>query len=268
MNNSFWFSIIDSDEISGGAFVIARKYALTATHCLPNDYEAASESVTPSQFTLVAEDGTDLLVTLSEVMGDLALLEIRAFRLHSITPPEIRVGEVDKDSLWEAPYRPSLQHPVLTGVVGKPDLRFRSADGSLISAIQLTVSEGVGDHSGYSGGPVVTKASDVAPPQILGILLEQFPDQADRDRSANVLFAARLLQVQKFAAFEFDRPPLIPDIETPIQRTSQNLDRVDQILHRAKSWSDEELIDEYEYKDIKTRARDLVFAEESAGRPT
>ena len=266
MSEPYWFSIQDADSVRGGAFVFARKYALTATHCLPAGFQSAADSVTPSEVWLVNESGTRLHATVAETIGDLALLDIRGFGGHRINPPQIQQEVVDKDSLWEAPYRPSLQHPMLTGVVGNPNLTFESLDGTVVPALQLTVSEGVGDHSGYSGGPVVTKGTDLTPPVILGMLIEQFPDQADRRRSANVLFAARLRQIWDFVAFEFDRRLLDGRPERSVRETQQVLDRAKLMLQEAKAWSEERLVDDYDHREMKARVRDFVFTEESAGR--
>lgn len=266
MSEPYWFSIEDAGAVHGGAFVFARKYALTATHCLPAGYESAETSDTPSEVWLVSENGTRIHATVAETIGDLALLDLRGFGKHHINPPHIQEDVVDKDSLWEAPYRPSLQHPMLTGVVGNPNLSFLAVDGTQVSALQLTVSEGVGDHSGYSGGPVVTKGTDVTPPVILGMLIEQFPDQADRKRSANVLFAARLMQIWNFVAFEFDRRLLNRSSERTVRDTRQVLDRAKEMLLDAREWADARLVDDHEYRDMKARVRDFVFTEESAGR--
>ena len=280
MGLPYWFSI-ESDiptSYRGGAFLITRQHALTATHCLPDNFASSAESAAPTIIQLTSEDGTELLATISEISGDMALLEILAFGRHNILAPPSRTETVDRDSLWEAPYRPSKQHPTLTGVIGNPDLSFECADGSFISALQLTVSEGIGDHSGYSGGPVVTKASDSIPSSVLGVLIEQFPDQANSSRAANVLFAARIAHAfEHFAAFEFARqlkvshatPPGFEEEqgpESPVPEIDERLSEGDKILKQAKSWAQTHLINDYEYTDYKARVRDLVFAERPAGR--
>ena len=272
MSLPYWFSIVYGDASCGGAFLISRKYALTATHCLPKGFLAESESAEPSRVRLISESGLALVATVSETDGDLALLEIAAFRNHDIVAPQIHWEPVEKESSWEAPYRPSVQHPTLTGVVGNPDLNFQCADGTLISAIQLTVSEEIGDHSGYSGGPVVRKSSPQDPVAILGVLLEQFPDRVNQGRAANVLFAARIANAfLNFAAFNFASRLNVIRVSPPheeIGKVSQDvrarLNEADEILERAKLWAEKSYIDDYDYKVLKARVRNLVFSE----RPT
>jgi len=243
---------------------------------LPNGFSAASVSNSPSRVKLVSESGTELLATVSETDGDLALLEIAAFRNHDIVAPQIHREPVIKESSWEAPYRPSAQHPTLTGVVGNPDLKFLCSDGSIISAIQLTVSEEIGDHSGYSGGPVLRRASCDDPTAILGVLIEQFPDRENQNRAANVLFAARIVHAfLHFAAFDFADKLGVSRVSPPksevirsCQDVCSRLDEADEILGRAKLWAEKSYVDDYDYKIIKARVRDLVFRESSAENET
>jgi hypothetical protein len=276
VSSSYWFSIIHADVSHGGAFLISRKYALTATHCLPKGYRTASESIDPSRVKLVSENGTELYAIVSETDGDLTLLEVVAFRKHTVIPPTIRQELVEKDSPWEAPYRPSPHHPTLTGVVGNPDLKFQSADGSIVSVIQLTVSEEIGDHSGYSGGPVLGKTSRTDPVAIIGILIEQFPDRVNQNRAANVLFATRIAcAFLHFAAFNFAEQLNIPKT-TSLQEQGKRaefdvdfrLNEAEEILERAKLWAEKAYIDDYDHTIIKARVRDLVFSERSTGSRT
>jgi hypothetical protein len=230
----------------------------------------------PSRVKLVSESGTELYATVSETNGDLALLEIAAFRNHDIVAPQIHREPVVKESPWEAPYRPSAQHPTLTGVVGNPDLKFQCSDGSIISAIQLTVSEEIGDHSGYSGGPVLRSDSYDDPTAILGVLIEQFPDRENQNRAANVLFAARVVHAfLHFAAFDFADQLGVSRVSHPqsevirsCQDVHSRLDEADEILERAKLWAEKSYVDNYDYKLIKARVRDLVFGESSAENET
>ncbi len=265
MSEPYWFSIQDAGAVRVGRFSsLASTLSLRRT-ASPPTMKAHLTRRRPPKSGLVSENGARLHARVSETIGDLALLDVLGFAAHGIIPPNIHEDLVEKDSLWEVPYRPSLQHPTLAGIVGNPALSFRCVDGTLVSALQLTVSEGVGDHSGYSGAPVATKGTDATAPAILGILIEQFPDQADPGRSANVLFAARLMHIWEFAAFEFDRR-LLGGARASAKRTEQVLDTAELMLKRVKSWSENRYINDYEQRAWNARVQDYVFAEESAGR--
>lgn len=271
MTRDYCFSIEDGSRVRGGAFLVTRKYALTATHCLPCGFSSSGDSRSPTQVKLVSEGGVVILARVSECSGDIALLEVLAFRQHSILAPVIGADAVRTGRPWEAPYRPTLQHPTLTGEIGNADLPYKCADGTVLSVIQLRVSEEIGDHSGYSGGPVISRESDQTSPAIIGLPIEQFPDQSDPTRAANVAFAARVEQIfRTFEAFRFaDRldlasesgpPRSAPMASVPREgSTGERLEESEQILERARRWADRDSIDELEYREIKALVRDLVF---------
>ncbi|MFG2229265.1 hypothetical protein ACGFNX_04480 [Streptomyces sp. NPDC048723] len=70
-------------------------------------------------------------------------------------------------------------------------MEYQLQGGTVIEALQLTLDAPLGDHEGYSGGPVEREPS----PAILGIIIEQYPDRLEKNRSSSILFAAKISQV-------------------------------------------------------------------------
>ena len=194
---------------AGGGFLLTRCHALTALHCLREadprldelDIRFAGGVTVPGRIYRRAPE------------ADLALIDIEIPKSVDC-PAMLQHDRAAANEMWLNPYRPSLSHAFLSGTVTKVPAMFECVGGDVIEAIQLGCSQPVGDYAGYSGSPV--QRSD--PPErrmLLGILLEQYPEQGDgygeRQRASTVLFAATMDEVfRRFECFGADH--LIMDV--------------------------------------------------------
>lgn len=183
----YWIEISQHGTRLGGGFILTRRYALTALHCIrgiaPEDEDLellfASGEVARGR---VYERSSD---------ADLALIDIIKSRASTLLLPNAdRAGRGD---LWAAPYRPSAADPYLSGDVLNGAMTYRCEAGHNIEALQLGCSQHLGDYSGYSGGPVERDGS-TKEAAVLGVLLEQYPDRQAIERSSDVLFAATIAE--------------------------------------------------------------------------
>ncbi|MFC7533028.1 hypothetical protein [Actinoplanes sp. GCM10030250] len=177
---------------------------LTAAHCL------RALPVGEVELTATLATGQKLRVRVEEVVDwDLALLVAVDPDECEVLPPHTDACR-SKDA-WFAPYRPSVGDPHLDGHVMSPDCAYGLTDGAEVTALQLGVNQLLGSYSGYSGGPVEVDAE--RSPRLVGVLLEQYPDRSDPDRSSNVLFAAQIQRaILRFRRFDIAHlfPGVVP----------------------------------------------------------
>lgn len=255
------FHLEHNQGIRGGAFLLTRRFALTASHCLPpRGQQTAVGDGDEDVLHLTATDGAfGLSATVAEIVGDLALLDIADFALNPAVGPHIPINLApQKGDSWSAPYRPTVAHPELSGTISNPDLPFQCADGSNFPVLQLTPVTGLKDHSGYSGGPVLSGLQAETAGDLAGILIEQFIDVANNDLSADALFAIRLSVVHE--RFDSLIPVFASAHPPPHQKTVEDrLDELDLILSRAIDWRDRGLILDTDLAAIRSRTRDYIF---------
>jgi hypothetical protein len=210
-----WFRITHEGKLLGGGLIVTRMFGVTAAHCLASLMPSEGPNGGHIEVSVNLELGDEFPDATGRLIGvrnDLALLEIQhpnRDRLGYPIPAQASEGDA-----WRAPYRPSEQFPVLTGKVDAPNATYQLMDGASIPALQLLVDQQIGDHHGYSGGPVAA-FSEFEREQILGILIEQFPNRVTR-LASNVLFAAAISTVfESFEAFDY-----IPDPRESLSRES------------------------------------------------
>lgn len=282
----YWFELSSQGKVLGGGFLLTRKYGITATHCLaPLGVSSKSDEGALSDVVVDIDLGyelTDASARVSEVRGDLALLEIvHPARRRLIAPT---IGTAVTGDSWAAPYRPSSDYPKLTGKVSESNIKYACRDGEYVEALQLVVEQSIGQHHGYSGGPV-SRVSDLGEECALGVLLEQFPDLSAQQRASNVLFAASMAAVfGAFVAFDHidvsgnephhSRSEVQSDPSAPsrgseaivlpsgardtLEAARKKLAVADETLRWAKEWARDGLLDETEYRQLKIRVREFV----------
>jgi hypothetical protein len=195
----YWFEFFQGDKRLGVGFFLTRCYALTPLHCLPG---------------ITINDFVDICFASGEkVQGrvhrhsreaDLALIDIPPVDNTAVILPNF--GRADEGGSWRNPYRPSADHIFLTGKVTEFAIEYRCVGGGEIEAIQLECDQPVGNYAGYSGSPVELKQPG-GDKRVIGILLEQYPDQyqdyKEFQRASNVLFAATLAEAyRRFDCFD------------------------------------------------------------------
>lgn len=150
----YWFELSSQGKILGGGFLLTRKYGITATHCLaPLGVTPKSDEGVLSDMVFDIDLGLEFVgasARVSEVRGDLALLEIIHPARRRLTAPTI--GTAETGDSWVAPYRPSSDYPKLSGKVSESDMEYACRDGECVQALQLVVDQSIGQHHGYSGG--------------------------------------------------------------------------------------------------------------------
>ena len=197
-NQDYWVEYQQGGKHLGAGFLVTRRCALTALHCL--------RGISPD------DDRLDvLLASGQEVKGqvcdrspgaDLALILIPK-------TADVLVPYLDRaitGEIWRSPYRPSKAHVYLSGEITEAVVTYQCTGGDNIEAVQLECYQLVDNYYGYSGGPVERKRVD-GNQAAIGILFEQYPDQrpssSDSNRSANVLFAATLTEAfRRFERFD------------------------------------------------------------------
>jgi len=209
--SEYWVEISKRGTRLGAGFLLNRRFALTASHCL------RSISSDDEQFELSFPSGLVASGRVHELSlgADLALIDI--LKPHGgtlILPKADRAGSGDK---WSAPYRPGPSDPYLSGDVLHGAMTYRCEGGNDIEALQLVCSLDLGDFSGYSGAPVERHAQG-ADPALLGVLLEQYLDRQAPGRASGVLFAATIAEVLRcFDSFGVTHllKVLLPESEIP-----------------------------------------------------
>ncbi|MER6131252.1 trypsin-like peptidase domain-containing protein [Streptomyces sp. NPDC001815] len=237
---SYWVELFQSEQRLGGGFLLTRRYVVTALHCL-RGLTSLDEHV-----DIILADGSRLggQVCRREKDADLALIMISAECEVLLPIPQAGVAHGGDD--WHSPYRPAASEVHLRGQVDSGTAEYLCEGGAVIQALQLTAHQHLGDYSGYSGGPVVKGVPEEHEPVIVGILLEQAPDRAAADRSANVLFAATIGEaMRRFDQFDVGHlmDVLHPATSMPQQTANTEKLAVDSAAAAAESWFG--LIDEW-----------------------
>ena len=146
--SDYWIEISQHGARLGAGFLLTRRYALTAFHCLrelPSDDEQlelsfAGGEVGPGR---VHERSPE---------ADLALIDILKPHESPVVLPN--ADRASRGDSWSAPYRPGPSDPYLSGDVLSGGMPYVCEAGNSIEALQLDCSQHLGDYSGYSGGPV------------------------------------------------------------------------------------------------------------------
>lgn len=231
----------------GAGFLLTRCFVVTANHCL------RYLSPTDERVTVELEGGHHVegRVLRRAEEADLALIEILQPGIVPIAPPKADLAR--QGDLWRGLHRPSFDDPHLGGRVDNGTMDYACEGGGCIEVIQLLAAQGLGDYSGYSGGPVerVTPGQEEA---VLGVLVEQYPDRQGGERSTNVLFAATIREVM--ARFEYfqtghllkvldsnaEAPAAVSEI--PEDRSlGAALKKGEALLAALKEWSSQDLLD-------------------------
>ncbi|MFI0895539.1 serine protease [Streptomyces sp. NPDC020983] len=263
----YWVELFQGERRLGAGFLLTRRFAVTALHCLRGTADGGAE------VTLSLADGTRVpgRVSRQDKEADLALIEISA--AHRVAQPVPVAGVARGGERWRGPYRPTANDVELTGRVAGGAIPYDCEGGGRIEALQLTADQLLGDYSGYSGGPV-EGADEGREPAVVGILLEQAPDRADAGRSANVLFAATIREVmRRFDHFDVGhlvdvlRPPPQPEPELvqAAPRPSPAA-RVDTLLGFFQQMADQAVLDPADVSELRYLALKRVFEAQERGR--
>jgi hypothetical protein len=195
-SNEYWVEIYQQGTRFGAGFLIAKRFVLTALHCLHNcavgndkvELSFATGHMIPG-LVIERARGADLAL--------IAITEAESCPVSAPIPDRSTPGE-----MWRAPYRPSNTDPYLSGGIQHGSVRYQCEGGEPIEALQLACAEHIGDYSGYSGGPIERNLG-TGDHSVLGILIEQYPDRKMPERGSDVLFAATIAEaLRRFEYFD------------------------------------------------------------------
>ncbi|WP_217205446.1 trypsin-like peptidase domain-containing protein [Streptomyces sp. AC550_RSS872] len=174
----YWVRISEGGRPLGAGFLLAPVYVLTAMHCLRG---ADTEY---GRLELELADGRVMAGRLCDSVkeNDLALIHIDDAHQYDLPLPPVDWPR--PHVRWRSTYCPSDEQTKLSGRVSHAPILYRSVEGGEFAGLQLTVEQGLGDYSGYSGSPVDTG------PAVVGILMEQQYSREDPSKGSEVLVAA------------------------------------------------------------------------------
>lgn len=185
MSDLAWARVARDGVDRGGGVLLAPRQLLTASHCVQG--VKIGDSETRLQVTVADRAPVHAVLQARAESADLALLKLSHSLGSAVRLPVASRGR--RGDKWFAPSRPSKTDPELAGDVVGPIL-YDCQSGGRIDAVQLTTQSLLGDYAGYSGGPVFTTPEDRH--NVIGVLIEQYPDRTDPDRFTNTLFAAAI----------------------------------------------------------------------------
>jgi len=195
----YWVNIRRDGTRLGAGFMLTGCFVLTAYHCLGGPLSVADE------VEIEFEDGEVLpgRVLRRSPEADLALIDISKSGIGPVIPraDRARAGEA-----WWNPYRPSLNHALLSGTVDAVPIAYQCEGGDSVEAMQLGCAQDLGDYAGYSGSPIEGGRPDDKG-RLFGVLIEQYPehypDAAVPRPASMVLFAATISEVfRRFDCFD------------------------------------------------------------------
>lgn len=275
----------DSDRL-GASVLLTHEFAVTAWHCISELVDGSTlEIIDGADLELVSASGIRFTARVEEKRGDLGLLRVSVPRTPGSPAPGFPVP-VEALDRWIAECRPTLSHAALTGKVAATSLPYKCEDGTEIEALQLDVDQGVGSHKGFSGGPILATGQNGHSNGVMGLLLEEYPDQAILTRAANVLFGATIATAfESFSALDLVQVlgltsrQLIESntVSGPTNHEKGDLngsnntmeDRLadgEKILLSAREWLRNGLIDPEDYSIYQMRVRDtLIFQKPEGG---
>lgn len=252
-----WVRLYVDDTLVGLGFHLSRTYLVTAAHCVET---VAVGAVIETR----DEGGRSQSATFVEATGDVALLLASSPQANRIRP--LRAAVPSAGDRWVGEARRSEQYAILTGSVAGVNIAYELSYGPA-TVHQLTIDEQLGDHRGYSGGPVCTPSTDDES-SVLGLLVEQYPDAVDAQRASNVLFAIPIHSVlTQLSAFDglyspvqHDQADGLPKSGSPIRTATADNDSIsavlteaDQILRQAKQWTLDQIIPADEFEIYRVR---------------
>ena len=185
----------------GAGFMLTGCYVLTAHHCLGDDITGTED------VKIEFEGGGEVLsgrVLRRSPRADLALIDVPELGGIPILP---RATLASAGEAWRNPYRPSLSHALLNGIIEAVPVTYQCEGGDALEAMQLGCVQNLGDYAGYSGSPIEGGRPDDES-KLFGVLIEQYPQHYPDDHSAprpasTVLFAVTLSEVfRRFDCFD------------------------------------------------------------------
>lgn len=195
----YWVNVSQGGSRLGAGFLLTGCYVLTAHHCLGDAFPVGEE------VEIEFENGEVLpgRVHRCSPRADLALIDVPKSSSGPIIP---RADRASAGEAWRNPYRPSLSHALLSGIIDAVPVPYQCEGGDSVEAIQLECRQDLGDYAGYSGSPIEGDRSD-GESKLFGVLIEQYPehhpDHAVPRPASMVLFAATISEVfRRFDCFD------------------------------------------------------------------
>ena len=185
----------------GAGFLLTGCYVLTAHHCLGDTVPGAED------VEVEFESGEVLpgRVHRCSPAADLALIDVPKSGDGPVIP---RAHRPSTGEAWRNPYRPSVNHALLTGTIDAVPVPYKCEGGDSIEAMQLGCVQDLGDYAGYSGSPIESDGPG-GDRKLFGVLIEQYPehypDTGGPRPASRVLFAATLSEAfRRFDCFDLD----------------------------------------------------------------
>jgi hypothetical protein len=247
----YWVNISRGGSQLGAGFLLVGCYVVTTYHCLARGVQEADDA--DVEVRLAHGEMLRGRVHRLSPAADLALIDVPG--LSERGPVSPHPDRASAGQAWRNPYRPSIGHAFLSGMIDALPVSYLCEGGDAVEAMQLRCEQDLGDYSGYSGSPIEGKGPE-GDTKLFGILIEQYPEHFPTSSgprpASKVLFAVMLSEVAR----RFFHSDLLLDLLPSSSVDEAARPRRDDSKFLATDWARKDAQSRTAFVDVALRALD------------